>query len=340
MGKSRKIYLKKAGNHPQWDIFAKDEENSSLASDHIRIKVEYSGLNFADVLMKLGLYPDAPSLPYIPGYELSGTIAAVGSAVEGFSIGQKVCAGTAFGGYQSSIDLPCGQVIALPKHLSLEQGASLIVSFLTAYTIFVQLARVRSKDRVLIDCGTGALGRTSIQLLHHLGVNNITALTRSPDKIKLLEDQGVQGKLHKDMLPKIYERSFDVILNSRGGLSLREDYRRLALCGRLVAIGASSFVNSGKKNMFTILRQLWGMRGFSPVTLMNDNRAIMGLNVLRLFEPDSSGEMSKINEALDYLATNPIVEPRVDRVFAADEVDEGLTYLANGKSCGKVLLKW
>lgn len=337
MGNIQQIYLQKAGNHPVWDIRSQNQQNRPIGSGQVRLKVDYSGLNFADVMMKLGLYPDAPALPYIPGYEVSGTITAIGAAVEGFSIGQKVCAGSAFGGYQSEIDLPINQVIPLPSHLNLEQGASLIVSFLTAYTIFVQLARVREGDRVLIDCGTGALGRTSIQLLQHLGVSQITALTRSPAKLQLLEDQGVQGRLHNDIHSKIYDRSFDVIVNSRGGLSIREDYQRLGLCGRLVAIGASSFVSSGRKNFFTILKQLWGMRGFTPMTLMNDNRAIMGLNALHLFDPK---DMSKITEALDFLAHNPIFNPQVDRVFAATEVNEALTYLGSGTSCGKVLLKW
>ncbi len=344
MGTLRQIYLTKVGNHSIWDFrdlnghVGQDKEASAeIATGHIRLKVEYSGLNFADVMMQLGLYPDAPPLPYIPGYEVSGVVTEVGPGVNHFCPGQQVCAGTPFGGYQSSLDLPAAQVMALPRHLSLEQGASLIVSFITAYAIFCQLARVKESDKVLIDCGSGSLGRLSIQLLQYLGVKEITALTRNPDKLSALEAQGVTARLHKDMFSTNFDKRFDVILNSRGGSSLRRDYQRLATCGRMVTIGASSFVQGGKKNFFSMLKELWGMRGFFPITLMNDNRGVMGLNALRLFDPE---DMSKIDEALRFLEEHPIFEPRVDRVFNAREVKEALSFLASGQSRGKVLLKW
>jgi len=334
MGSLRQIYLTKTGNQSLWEVRQKTQ-SKPLTSGHIRIQVQYSGLNFADVMMGLGMYPDAPDLPYIPGYEMSGVITALGDNVSGFSVGQRVCGGSAFGGMQSSVDLPQEQVIALPSHLNLEQGASLIVSFITAYAVFCQLARVRAGDRVLIDCGTGALGRTSIELLQHLGIDQITALTRSPEKLKYLQEMGVQGRLHQDIAVAKYDKSFDVILNSQGGRSLRQDYRRLSACGRMVSIGASSLVNKGKKNIFTLLKEMWGMRGFFPITLMNDNRGVMGLNALRLFD-----ENKLITESLKFLKENPIFHPHVDRVFSAHEVNEALSYLGKGRSRGKVLLKW
>ncbi len=331
MGSVRQIYLKKTGNHPLWE-YQSVETDRKLGADEVQVDIVYSGLNFADVMMGLGLYPDAPPLPYIPGYEASGVIRALGSDIKDLSIGQRVCVGSAFGAYQSSVCVSRWQVVAIPENINLEQGASLIVSFLTAYAIFCKLARVKKEDHVLIDCGTGALGRISIQLLQYLGVSRITALTRSLDKIKSLEEQGVRAYLHQDLSPK--ER-FDVILNSRGGLSIRRDYQRLKSCGRMVNIGASSLVRNGRKNYFHMIKEMWGMRGFLPIGLMNDNRGVMGLNALRLFD-----EPEIIKEALAFLEKHPIFKPHVDKVFEASQVCEALEYLGTGKSRGKVLLKW
>lgn len=339
MTKIRQIYLKKAGNKPIWDHRIQNGRANALKHDEVRIKVHYSGLNFADVMMKLGLYPDAPSTPYIPGYEVSGVVTEIGAGIEDLAIGQKICAGLAFGGYQSEVVLPRWQVVALPSHLSMKEGAGLIVSFITAYASFHQMARVKPSDRVFIDCATGALGHLSLALLKSHGVEKIYGATRSPEKLKFLRDQGIAAFTHQQLREMKNPPLFDLILNSRGGQSLREDYQRLSPMGRMVCIGASSFIAQGRKKIFSwnFLKNLWAMRGFSPVSLMNDNRAVMGLNALRLFD---SPEL--LQESLKFLEQDQggNMIPYIDKVFAADELELALDYLGQGHSRGKVLLKW
>src|SRR5258705_10919961 len=86
----------------------------------VAIDVEYSGINFADIQMRLGLYPDAPKTPFVPGYEVSGRIAGVGTNVRALRLGDQVVAGTYFGGYASHVTLPARQVAKLPTTVDLE----------------------------------------------------------------------------------------------------------------------------------------------------------------------------------------------------------------------------
>src|SRR5512139_3342160 len=91
--------------------------------DEVAIEVAYSGINFADLQMRLGFYPDAPKRPFVPGYEISGHVEAVGRNVKDFTPGDPVIAGTYFGGYASTVTLPARQVFKLPESVDLAEGA-------------------------------------------------------------------------------------------------------------------------------------------------------------------------------------------------------------------------
>src|SRR6185369_15436789 len=113
------------------------------ADDEVAIDVAYSGVNFADIQMRLGFYPDAPKKPFVPGYEVSGTVSAVGKGVRDVKPGDAVVAGTYFGGYQSHVTIPARQVFKLPQSVDLAAGAALPVNYFTAQLALFEMARVR-----------------------------------------------------------------------------------------------------------------------------------------------------------------------------------------------------
>src|SRR5258708_5359364 len=92
--------------------------------DEVAIDVAYSGINFADIQMRIGMYPDAPKKPFVPGYEVSGTIAQVGKNVRDLRPGDRVLAATYFGGYASTVTIPAHQVFKLPDSFDLAEGAA------------------------------------------------------------------------------------------------------------------------------------------------------------------------------------------------------------------------
>ena len=110
-----------------------ERPDPSIGAGQVRIDVAASGINFADVMARMGLYPDAPKPPCVVGYEVAGTVAEVGEGVTGVSPGQRVLAGTSFGGYASQVVVPQDDVIALPDRLTFEQGAAIPVNYATAW---------------------------------------------------------------------------------------------------------------------------------------------------------------------------------------------------------------
>jgi NADPH:quinone reductase-like Zn-dependent oxidoreductase len=101
--------------------------------EQVRIRVKFAGVNFSDVMARVGLYPDAPKPPFVIGYEVSGVIDEVGSGVTGFAVGDRVLALTQFGGQTDLICIPAKQVLHMPEGMSFEEGAALPVTYLTAY---------------------------------------------------------------------------------------------------------------------------------------------------------------------------------------------------------------
>src|ERR687893_1070097 len=112
---------------------AQERPEPVLGDGDVRIAVRAAGLNFADTMARAGLYPHAPKPPCVLGYELSGVVEAVGPAVTGVQVGQRVMAGTKFGGQAEIVTVPEDNVLPLPERLSFEEGAAVVVNYATAY---------------------------------------------------------------------------------------------------------------------------------------------------------------------------------------------------------------
>ncbi|NLE52695.1 MAG: alcohol dehydrogenase catalytic domain-containing protein, partial [Chloroflexi bacterium] len=156
----------------------------------VRIRVQAMGVNFADIMGRLGIYPDAPRPPFIPGYEVTGTIDLVGKDVDSALVGQDVIALTNFGGYSEAVCVPALSALPRPSEMTIEQAAGFLLPYLTAYIALVELARVRSGDRVLIHAAAGGVGLAAVDLCRRAGATVFG--TASPSKHDFLRERGVE----------------------------------------------------------------------------------------------------------------------------------------------------
>jgi NADPH:quinone reductase-like Zn-dependent oxidoreductase len=143
------------------------------ADDQILIKVAASGVNFADIMARLGLYPDAPKPPCVVGYEVAGEVVAAGPAVSMFSPGDRVVAITRFGGYSSHVRVAERQAFALPGALGFAEGAALPVTYLTAYQLMIAMGRLGPGETVLVHSAGGGVGLAAIDLAAIIGAQVI-----------------------------------------------------------------------------------------------------------------------------------------------------------------------
>jgi NADPH:quinone reductase-like Zn-dependent oxidoreductase len=306
-----------------------------LAAGEVRIEVAAAGINFADVMARMGLYADAPDTPCVVGYEVAGTILEVGEGVEGFTPGQRVMAATQFGGYASQVVVPVGDVVALPEHLSFEQGAAIPVNYGTAWAGLNGYGELKAGDRVLVHSAGGGVGIAATQIAKRVGAEVYG--TASPGKHEQCREVGVDRAL--DYTTPGWEQGigkFDVILDAVGGKSFRTSYDLLAPGGRLVAFGASAVVSGERKNIATALRTVLRMPRFNLIKQMSESKAVIGLNMLTLWK--DSGTLGPWIDPLEAMLGDGTITPVVAGTFSFDEAGAAQTMIVERRNVGKVVL--
>ncbi len=306
----------------------------------VRIDVAAAGINFADVMARMGLYPDAPKTPCVVGYEVAGTILELGEGPSGdrpagLMPGQRVLAGTQFGGYASQVVVPASDVIALPENLSFEQGAAIPVNYGTAWAGLIGFGSLRPGDRVLVHSAGGGVGIAATQIAKRAGAEVYG--TASPGKHARCEEIGVDHAL--DYTRPGWEKGlprFDVILDAVAGKSFRTSYDLLRPGGRLVAFGASALVTGQRRNLASALRTVIRMPRFNMIKQMSESKAVIGLNMLTLWKDRGTLRpwIAPLREMLD----DGTIKPVLAGEFSFEEAGAAQTMITERKNVGKVVL--
>jgi NADPH:quinone reductase-like Zn-dependent oxidoreductase len=304
--------------------------------NQLRVAVRAAGVNFADHMARVGLYPDAPKLPSVVGYEVAGTVEAVGDGVDPGRVGQRVLAGTRFGGYAETVNVAANDSVALPDALSFEQGAAVPVNYATAWAALLGYGSLRAGERVLIHAAAGGVGIAAIQFAKAAGA--VIHGTASPGKHQKLAELGVDRAIDyrrdgwwKDLDP------YDLVLDALGGTSLRRSYNLLRPGGRLVGYGISNLQQGEKRSLRTAGPQALAMlRGFNLMDQLSESKTVIGLNMLRLWDDRGTLEpwITPLATALGDGTISPIVHAAVP--FA--EAPEAHRILAARENVGKVVL--
>jgi NADPH:quinone reductase-like Zn-dependent oxidoreductase len=316
-----------------------EQDDPTLAPGEVRIAVAASGVNFADVMARMGLYADAPDTPCVVGYEVAGTILELGEGVAeshpSLSHGQRVFASTKFGGYSSQVVAAATDVVELPEELTFEQGAAIPVNYGTAWAALLGYGSLQPGERVLVHSAGGGVGIAATQIAKHAGAEVYG--TASPGKHARILELGVDHVL--DYTKPGWEQGlpqFDVILDAVGGKSFRKSYSQLRAGGRLVAFGASSVVSGERKNVVTALRAVARMPRFNMIKQMSESKAVIGLNMLSLWK--DRGTLQPRIAPMRELLANGTVKPVISGAFAFEEAGADQTTIVERRNVGKVVL--
>jgi synaptic vesicle membrane protein VAT-1 len=337
----RQIWITKAG--PPEVLQVKDAPDPEPKSGEVRIRVEASGVNFADILGRLGLYPDLPPIPCVPGYEVAGRVDAVGAGVEASWVGRDVFALTRFGGYADAVCAPLPQVFERPAGLSAQDAAAIPVNYFTAWQLVVVMGALKRGETVLIHSVGGGVGIAATQIAKHLGATVIgTASAAKHAQMRALGVDHLIDYRTEDFEARTREitggRGVELILDAVGGESWKKGYRILAPTGRLGMFGISAAATGKERNMLGMLAMLAGTPWFqfNPLSLMNANKGVFGVNLGHMW-----GEVDRIRrwaDALLDLARQGVVKPKVDGSFRFDDAAGAHHFIQDRKNIGKVLL--
>lgn len=323
-----------------------ERPDPAVGPGEIRISVRAAGINFADTLARVGLYPDAPKPPCVLGYEVAGEVETVGEGVADFKAGDRVVAGTRFGGQAELVTVPAEQALPLPDRLSFEQGAAFPVNYGTAYAALILMGSLRQGDRVLIHAAGGGVGISATQIARNVGAEVFG--TASPGKHEAIRAQGVTHAIdyrNQDFEAEVMRitggEGVDLIMDALGPTSFRKDYRLLRSGGRLVMYGLSENSDNGVRNIPATLKSLakmpWAtMPWWKSLMMMNENKGVFGLNMLSWW--DREGNLDRVTEPLMADLEAGRLEPVVAEAFPFDRAGEAHEFIAQRRNVGKVVL--
>lgn len=312
----------------------------------IRIAVRAAGINFAELLARVGLYPDAPKTPCVLGYEVAGEVESLGEGVSDHAVGDRVVAGTRFGGQAELVCVAERDALSLPAQLSFEQGAAFPVNYGTAYAALEIMGGMRAGDRVLIHSAGGGVGISATQLARNAGAEIYG--TASAAKHEAIRGHGVQHPIdyrERDFEDEVMRltggEGVDLIIDPLGPTSFRKDYRLLRPGGRLVMFGLSEASSGGARDLPATMKSLAKMPlatmpWWKSLSMMNENKGVFGLNMLSWW--DREGSLDRLIEPLMTDLESDRLEPIVAASFPFERAGEAHEFIAQRRNVGKVVL--
>jgi NADPH:quinone reductase-like Zn-dependent oxidoreductase len=323
-----------------------ERPDPEVGPGEVRIAVKASGLNFADTAARVGVYPDAPKPPTVLGYEVSGEVESVGEGITEYSPGNRVVAGTRFGGHASMVSVPAAQVLRLPDRLSFEQGAAIPVNYSTAYCGLIVMGGIKRGERVLIHAAAGGVGTAAVQIARGRGA--VVFGTASGSKHDAIRKLGVEHPIDyttQDFEAEVMRitdgEGIDIAFDAIGPTSFRKDYRLLRPGGRLIMYGVSEVQEGTKRSLRKVLGSLRRMPfatmpWWKSLNILSENKGVFALNMLAWW--DKEGSIERITGPLMEELEAGELEPVVAESFPFEQAGDAHRFLGERKNIGKVVL--
>lgn len=313
------------------------------SDNEVQIEVSHFGLNYADVMARLGLYKECPPLPTVLGYEVVGTVVKVGNDRNQQLLNKKVVAFTRFGGYAKHVNTPEHAVVAI-DNLAADKALCLATQYVTAYYMTNCLTVIQPGEKALIHAAAGGVGIALLQLLKNQGVDCI-AKVGSDEKMELIYQQGVEKVINynstdyeEEVEKLIGKGKLTLCFNPVAGSTFKKDMRLLAPHGRLLLFGGSE--RSGKKwGILSTLNFVRKMGLMIPIGLMMTSKSVLGVNMLHVGDKHPQLLQKCLNDVVALAKENKI-NPIVGASFSANELAQAHELLESGKSTGKLIVKW
>ncbi len=340
----RRVTIKKAGSHDRLQL----ETLPALEAGpgEVVIDVRAIGVNYADVIVRMGLYSSAKEFvgwPITPGFEVAGVVASVGAGVDDLEVGARVFAVTLFFGYASQVKVARGKVFPIPAQLSFEEAAGVPAVFLTAYYGLLELARPRAGQKLLIHSAAGGVGSSLVQLGKAVGceVTGVVGGTHKIETVRALGADHVIDKSREKLWPaaeRVAPKGFDVIADANGVATLRASYNHLRTPGKLIVYGFTTMMpkKGGRPNWLKLISGYLRTPRFDPLDMTNRSRSVLAFNLSYMFE-----EQWLLDEAMEKLTgwlEDGTIKPPPHKTYPLEKVADAHRDLESGTTVGKLIL--
>lgn len=321
----------------------KEIELSTVNPNEVLIECEAFGLNYADVMARLGLYREAPPMPCVIGYEVVGIVKEVGSNVSQTYLGKRVVGFTRFGGYAKHAITSEDAIVEIGD-LDANTALSLATQGVTAYYMSCIATTIQPNDRILIHAAAGGVGTLLIQIAKSKGAI-VYAKVGNASKIEQCRTLGADevidystGDYSNQLKSILGNNSLDLSFNPVGGSTYKKDLSLLGSTSKIVLFGGSE-LSSGKWGIFSKLNFVRKMGFFTPIVMMMQSKSVIGINMLKVADHRPDILRNCLTEVYK-LYQSGIIAPVEGGMFQKDELAKAHALLESGKSTGKISVHW
>ena len=310
-------------------------------NNQVRVKVHYAGINFAEIMARMKLYPGGPKPGAVLGGEVSGVIDEIGKDVKGLSVGDKVMGVSLSGSYSSYVCIDENSIIALPNNFELDEAAAFPVAYITAYMMIFDMGNLQDRDTFLIHGAGGGVGTAAIQLAKTKNIKIIgtSSSWKHEELIKMGVDKCIDyntDDTEKEIMDFTNGKGVDLVIDPIGAKNWKLSYRSLAKMGKLIIYGDQNLVKGDKLKPIVAIKEIYSMPKYRPMDLMANNKTVMGYHLGRF--KGHEWKVKRSIENLVKLVNDNDLHPVVDSKFSYKDTPNAHRHIQNRKNFGKVLL--
>ena len=317
-------------------------EIAPLLPDEVLIESEAFGLNYADVMARLGLYREAPPRPCVIGYELVGRVTEVGANVDPSLVGQRVLAFTSFGAYAKHAKTTANAIVSIddmPAHEALPFATQGV----TAHYMAEVLSPIQAHDHVLVHAAAGGVGSFLVQLAKLKGATVYGKICNDAKKeyLQALGADLVINYKKEDYFTTLAQhlgaQKISVSFNAVGGLTSKQDLKLMGPGGRLFLFGGADLAT--RKGLIGKLSFLWEMGLILPVGLMMQSKSLLGVNMLKIADQQPLVIQQSMQAMLLRYKNGELQLPQITNYSSSDFV-QAHDALGKVQTTGKIVVSW
>lgn len=332
-------YRRVIANHKR-ELELVEEDLPNPGHGEARLKILAAGVSFPDVMMIQGIHPEARRLPFTPGWDVVGTVEALGEGVQAVPLGATVAAMPIVGGYAEYLCLPATELVPVPPAVDPAEAVCLVLNYVTAYQMLHRSAGAKPGETALIHAAAGGVGTALLQLARLHSIR--TYGTASTGKLQTVERFGGHAIDYKrsdflEQIRSLTKGGVDIVFDGIGGWNLVRSWRALTPGGRLVAYGLLSSFAGGKRDLKRVLSDATGWAAAYTLSLLTRRKRlfIYSIQMLKRRKPDWFHQ--DLTTLFDLLRRGEL-KPLIDRRLPLEQVALAHELLGKGETVGKIVL--
>ncbi|ODP96210.1 hypothetical protein BGL48_03790 [Salinivibrio sp. SS3] len=307
-----------------------------IAADEVLVKIHAAGVGYSDVMAQRGGYPLAPKPPLTPGYDFAGTIERLGESASGLNLGDRVVGlSPELGCYSRYLCIPKKYLVPFPEHLDPAHVCSLVLNYLTAYSILYEKANIKAGQTILVHSAAGGVGSALIQLAR---LSDIKVYgTASIEKHEFVESIGAIPIDYKSMdfkkvMSDLYPEGIDAAFDPIGGANLRKTYSLVKKGGTVVSYGFAG------KSFGGYIPMILGVTNVGMLNIIPDGKRVRICALPAEVKRNNKWYRLTLSYLIRLLDEGKI-EPRVSARFSLKEAYKAHEAMENGSLMGKAILE-